>query len=65
MPGQDDGLAADDQIQGLPLDDLGGFFLHLLSRQVHQQVGYEEHRVVIILSDVHLNRGASWRSWRA
>ena len=42
------GLAADDQIQGLPLDDLGGFFLHLLSRQVHQQVGYEEALDLII-----------------
>ena len=49
-------FGADDQVQGLALDHLGGGLLHLILGQVDQQVGEAEHRVVLALAqgDGHL-----------
>ena len=44
-------LSAQDHIQLLTLNDLGSGFLHLVSRQVDQQVGHIQDGVIVVLTD--------------
>ena len=44
--------ATDDQVERLALDHFLRVLGHLLLREVHQQVGDAEHRVVFVLADV-------------
>lgn len=49
---------ADQKIKILARDNLRGFLRHLLSRQVHQQICDDKHRIIILLTDADTNNSA-------
>ena len=51
-----EGARTDEDVQILAADDLGRSALHLLGRQMRQQVGHAEHRVALVLADADGHR---------